>query len=400
MGCEAINNYLAYESSRLSNWFGQKKVFPNSPELQLITREEYPTGMGTDFRYLTYERLAPTSILSWSSASAFSASGEGADCGACANSFNALDVGYTTRTATLYKYEVKSRMVCVEDFKWAWQVKQQLDAIKDQLGNWVKLAWEQRAREDMFTFTKYKVVANGTLYGNNTATGATSYPAACATDVLQQALLDAYYAILYRDGAVEGAVGMDGGAPILPLIIGPEASRALLNQNSNDRSDLQYGKPLELLKGLFVSKTYRNFAHIITPFPRRFTCAGGAYTEVPPFTSESKTVLTGAELSAAYKNAPYEEATIWNRTVMNHMVPRPISSPGGGTSFDPVSYTGEWMWANLPDQDGTNVFRSQGRFYGRLFVSPRPLYPERGVSIVFRRCNPDLAAIPSTCVYS
>jgi hypothetical protein len=400
MGCEAINNYLAYESSRLSNWFGTKKVFPNSPELQLITREEYPTGMGTDFRYLTYERLAPTSILSWSSASAFSASGVGADCGACANSFNALDVGYTTRTATLYKYEVKSRMVCVEDFKWAWQVKQQLDAIKDQLGNWVKLAWEQRAREDMFTFTKYKVVCDGSIYGNNTATGATSYPAACATDVLQQALLDAYYAILYRDGAAEGGVGMDGGAPILPLVIGPEASRALLNQNANDRSDLHYGKPLELLKGLFVSKTYRNFAHVITPFPRRFTCAGGAYTEVAPFTSEAKTVLTGAELSAAYKNAPYEEATIWNRTVMNHMVPKPISSPGGGTSFDPVSYTGEWVWKNIADQDGTNVFNSQGRFYGRLFVSPRPLYPERGVSIVFRRCNPDLAAIPSTCVYS
>ena len=400
MGCEAINNYLAYESSRLSNWFGTKKVFPNSPELQLITREEYPTGMGTDFRYLTYERLAPTSILSWSSASAFSASGEGADCGACANSFNALDVGYTTRTATLYKYEVKSRMVCVEDFKWAWQVKQQLDAIKDQLGNWVKLAWEQRAREDMFTFTKYKVVCDGSIYGNNSATGATSYPAACATDVLQQALLDAYYAILYRDGAAEGAVGMEGGAPILPLIIGPEASRALRLQNTNDRNDLHYSDPKSLTKGLFVSSVYHNFAHVITPFPRRFTCAGGAYTEVAPFTSESKTVLTGAELSAAYKNAPYEEATIWNRTVMNHMVPKPISSPGGGTSFDPVSYTGEWVWKNIADQDGTNVFNTQGRFYGRLFVSPRPLYPERGVSIVFRRCNPDLAAIPSTCVYS
>jgi hypothetical protein len=207
MSCEAINNYLAYESSRLGPWFYQRGAFANSPELQMITREEYPREMGYDFRILTYERAAPTSILSWSTASAFSADGQSTDCGACANSFNAVDVGYTTRTATLYKHELKSRMVCVEDFKAAWEVKQQLDAIMDQLQNYVKLAWEQRAREDMFTFSKHKVVCDGTLYGNSTSSMAAAYPAACATDVLQQPVLDAWYSRLYRDGAAAGAVG-------------------------------------------------------------------------------------------------------------------------------------------------------------------------------------------------
>jgi hypothetical protein len=400
MGCEAINNYLAYESSRLGPWFYQRGAFANSPELQMITREEYPREMGYDFRILTYERAAPTSILSWTTASAFSASGEGADCGACANSFNAVDVGYTTRTATLYKHELKSRMVCVEDFKAAWEVKQQLDAIMDQLQNYVKLAWEQRAREDMFTFSKHKVVCDGTLYGNSTSSMAAAYPAACATDVLQQPVLDAWYSRLYRDGAAAGAVGMNGSAPILPLIIGPEASRALLLQDTNIRADLRDAAPSKLITGLYVSNTFRNYAHVITPYPRRFTCSGGAYTEVAPFTSESATVLTKAEVAAAYQNAPYEEAIVWNRNVITHMVPRPISNPGGNTSFDPVSYTGEWRWANIADQDGTNVFNSQGRFYGRLYVSPRPVHPEFGVSYVFRRCNTELAALPSTCTYS
>jgi hypothetical protein len=291
-------------------------------------------------------------------------------------------------------------MVCVEDIKRSWQFAQQLQAIRSNLGQYVKLSWEQRAREDMFTFTKYKVVANGAIAGNFSATGATSYPAECATDVLQQALLDYWYARLYRDGAADGAVGQEGGAPILPLVIGPEASRALMVQNDNDRSDLQYGAPRELLKGLFASRTYRNYAHIVTPFPRRFTCAQGVYTEVAPFEAEAKTILTGGELAAAYLNAPYEEATIWNRDVMHHMVPSPTSSPGGGTSFDPVSYTGEWVFNNVKGTNGENVFGSYGRFYGRMFVAPMPVRPELGVSIVFRRCNPEMAAVPSTCVYS
>jgi hypothetical protein len=400
MSCEAINNYLANESSRLGPWFYKRGAFASSPELKLITREEYPREMGYDFRIMTYERNAPTSILSWSSASAFSADVAETDCGACANDFNAIDSGYTTRTCTLYKYELKSRMLCVEDMKAAWEVKQQLDALLMQLQNYVKLAWEQRAREDIFTMCKHKVVCDGSLYGTSSSTMATAYPATCATDVLQQAVLDAWYARLYRDGAAVGAVGQEGGAPILPLIIGPEASMALKLQNSNIRTDYNYGSPRELMNGLFASTVTRNFAHIVTPFPRRFTCSGGTYTEVAPFTSENKTILTGGELSAAYQNAPYEEAVVFNRELMTHMVPKPISNPGGGTSFDPVSYTGEWRWVNLADQDGTNVFNSMGRFYGRMFVAPKPVRPELGVSIVFRRCNPELASLPSSCTYS
>jgi hypothetical protein len=397
MACEAITNHLANETSRLGPWFYRRKIFGQSPEIQLVKREEYPREMGYDFRVLTYERAAPTSILSWSTASAFSA---GEDCGACANSFNEVDVGFTTRTTTLHKYEVKSRMFCVEDFKAAWEVRQQLEAIRNALGQWVKLAWEQRVREDNFTFCKYKVVADGSIDGNFSSNMATAYPTACATDILQQSLLDHYYARLYRDGAADGAVGMDGGAPILPLLVGPETSLALKMQDANVRADYRYGDGKELLKGLFVSRVQRNFAHIVTPFPRRFNCVAGVYTEVAPFASENKTVLTGSELAAAYLNAPYEEAVIHSRELYAHMVPRPITNPGGGTSFDPVSYTGDFVWANIKDVDGTNVFGTQGKWYGRLYVAPRPIRPELGVSIVFRRCNPEMAAIPTTCLYS
>jgi hypothetical protein len=395
MACENITNYLANETSRLGPWFYQKKMFGKSPWSTLIKRETYPEGIGFDFRQITYERAAPTSILSWASANAYS---NGEACGACSNSFNEVDVGYTTRTTTLYKYELKSRMICIEDMRPAWETAQQISAIRDQLGAYVRHAWDQKAREDTFLSTKYKVVADGSIDGNFTSTIATAYPSACATDVLQQAVLDYYYMVLVRDGAVDGAVGNEGGQPILPLICSPELSNALLVQNDAVRQDLRWANPSELMKPLGVSRVLKGFAHVIDTFPRRFQCVNGTYTEVAPFESAAKTVLTGAEVASAYTNAPYEEATIFSRDLWTQLVPMPKSTAGAGTSFNPVSYTGEWLWKNFDSSE--NVFQSVGRWYGRMFSAALKVRPEFGVSFVYRRCNPSLAALPSSCAYS
>lgn len=398
MACEAITNALATESSRLGPWFYHRKMFGQSPWASLVKRQQYPDGIGYDFRLFTAERAAPSSVLSWTDANAFSA---GEDCGACANTFNSVDMGYTTYTTTLRKYELKSRMICVEDLMRAWETRQQIMSVREELGNYVRLAWDQRDRIDTFTHCKYKVVANGSLQGNMTDTVAAAYPAECATDVLQQVSLDYYYYLLIRDGAHEGALGRNGAAPILPLIIGPEASRALLVQGDADRQDIRWSSDSdELLKTLAVNRIYRNFAHVVDVFPRRFTCAGGTYTEVSPWSSVAATVGNKAEVATAYRNAPYEEAIIFNREIWHQLVPRPWASGGSDTNFDPVSYTGEWVWKNIADQDGTNVFNTQGRWYGRMFAAAQRVKPELGVSIVFRRCNPELAAIPSPCNYS
>jgi hypothetical protein len=164
------------------------------------------------------------------------------------------------------------------------------------------------------------------------------------------------------------------------------------------RQDLRWATPSELLKPLGVSRVLKGFAHVIDVFPRRFNCVSGTFTEIAPFGSEAKTILTGAELASAYLKAPYEEATIFNRELWTQLVPAPKSTVGSGTSFDPVSYTGEWAWKNFDSDE--NVFRSVGRWYGRAFAAALKVRPELGVSFIYRRCDPSLAAIPSTCAYS
>jgi hypothetical protein len=242
-------------------------------------------------------------------------------------------------------------------------------------------------------------VADGTIDGNYSSTGAAAYPAACATDVLQSALLDYWRLRLLRDGAGVGTL-VPGSEPILTLFISPEASRSLMVQDSAAREDIRYSNPSALLTTL-GAKIYRGFSHVTDMFARRFTCSGGTYTEVAPF-EEAATDVTPkkAEIRAAYLNAPYEEAVIWHPDLYHCMVPRPENSPGGGTSFDPGSYTGEFKWANIADQDGTNVFNTMGRWYGKMWCAPMKVRPELGVAFVYRRCNSEMAALPTTCNYS
>lgn len=395
MACEAITNYLATESSRLGPWFYHKHMVAQSPWPQLVPRGEYPRGIGHDFRTFTAERALPTSILSWTSANAFS---DGENCGACASTFNSVDVGHTTRTTTLQKIEFKSRMFCVEDLKPAWESIQQLQAIRKELGNYVTEVWNQRYQLDTFAWCKYKVVADGTIDGNYSSTIASDYPAECATDVLQQALLDYWYFRLVRDGAASGAIGGSVATPILPLLCSYEASKALLRQNDADRQDLRYAKPGELIVNLSATRVFQNFAHITIPFPRRFNCVAGAYTQVSPFTSEAKTTLTGGELNPSYLNAPYEEAIIFNRNLWRQLVPRPMTSAAGAT-FSADTYTGEYKWLNDVNKDD-NVWGSYGQWFARLWAAAQGVSPELGVAIVYRRCNEDMEALPSTCVYS
>ena len=395
MACEAITNYLATESSRLGPWFYHKNMVAQSPWPSLVPRAEYPRGIGYDFRNFTAERALPTSILSWTSANAFSSGG---DCGACDYDPNAVDVGHTTRTTTLYKYELKSRMICVEDLQRAWESVQQIQAIRSELGNYVKEVWNQRYQADTFRWTKYKSVADGSLSGNHTSTIATTYPAACATDVLQQELLNYWYFRLVRDGAASGAVGGSASSPVLPLLCSYEVSNYLLKQNDADREDLRYAKPGELITNLSATRVFQNFAHVTIPFPRRFTCSQGTYTEVAPFTSDNKTVLTGGELNEDYLNAPFEEAIIHNRQLWTQLVPRPMTMAADAT-FGADTYTGEWKWLNDVNKTD-NVWGTYGQWFGRMWAAAMGVKPELGVSIVYKRCDPLMAALPSTCTYS
>jgi hypothetical protein len=70
-----------------------------------------------------------------------------------------------------------------------------------------------------------------------------------------------------------------------------------------------------------------------------------------------------------------------------------------GATFSADTYTGEYKWLNDVNKDD-NVWGSYGQWFARLWAAAQGVSPELGVAIVYRRCNEDMEALPSTCVYS
>lgn len=89
-------------------------------------------------------------------------------------------------------------------------------------------------------------------------------------------------------------------------------------------------------------------------------------------------------VNPAYDSAQFEEAFIMHPEVMKSLIPRPLSSPGGNTKFDPISYRGDFRFLNYPDRY-LNPDGNYGWFRGVLASGSKPCRPEFGYAIMFQR---------------
>ena len=152
----------------------------------------------------------------------------------------------------------------------------------------------------------------------------------------------------------------------------------------------------ELLAPLGVERPIRGFYHTINNLPRRYTFSGGVWTEVLPYESVAASVGTKARLAPAYIAAPYTDSTIFLPSVMSFLHPRPISSVGSGTEFQPQTYVGDFKWLNVQNVDSTSPYYNPDNswgFYRSLMMSAtKPVHPEFGIVIRHLRCPSDIGS--------
>jgi hypothetical protein len=89
-------------------------------------------------------------------------------------------------------------------------------------------------------------------------------------------------------------------------------------------------------------------------------------------------------VNPAYETAQFEEAFVLHPEVMKSLIPRPLSSPGGNTKFEPISYRGDFRFLNIPDRV-LNPDGNYGYFRGVLASGSKPCRPEFGYAIMFQR---------------
>lgn len=384
MSCDAIIQQLTSEAGRISTDIYNRQ-WGRSPWMSLTARGTFPQEMGQTISNLTYERSAPLDAEpTWTSMN-FSET-EPVEGGICLPSATKVPIGSTLRNFSLARRVLEGPDFCAEQLRTPLAVAKQLNAIVDVLAGYSIIEWEIRDRHEYFRMCKRKVVVDG-CPPTSTFTQAAAYPAVCATSVLTQGILNQLKMKLMRDGAGQSAMGMNDGEPILTLVCSPETSDNLIFLNPDIRQDIRWGKPSELLAPFGAVRDYRGFYHLKDMYARRFSCSGGVYTEIATFSSAAATKGTKDEINPSYESAQYEESFIYDRTVFNQLIPEPITSPGANITFDPVNYTGDWVYLNIRDRI-CNPRGTIGFHQGILAAASEPVHPERGVAIVHRRCDP------------
>lgn len=395
MSCTAITAVTTQESGRYMANEIRSRFFARSPIIRLQPRGVVPQGLGDSWNILTYERSAPTDAEpQWQDV--LLSNMDGGEGGMCLPPVTKVGVASTTRSFNMQRIALEGPDFCAEQLRGPFELMSQLNAITKILGEYSRLLWENRYRHNYFRLAQTKVVVDGCPPTEST-TGALTYPATCPTSILTQGILDRYAAQLIRDGADEGALATDNGYPLLTLITSWETSRNLIFLNADIRQDIRYATPNELLKPFLTNKRiYSGFIHVIDPYPRRFTCAGGVYTEIPPFILTAASKGQKAVLNPSYRTAPYEETVIFDPTVYTSLIPRPITNPAPKFTFDPVNYVGEWEVKNIEDRK-CNPDKNIIYHRGILAEAPMPGSPERGVAFVHLRCDP-ACSLATSCL--
>jgi hypothetical protein len=413
-----IDSILVAESGRIGPDI-YRKTLNTSPWLKLVKQGAWPDEMGDQLTVLTYERSLPANTLSWEGVATNGSNGGGGSetgSGTCLPPVQTINFAQTARQYSLAQTALESPPLCVNDLRFPFRRQEQLRMMFDILAENTSYAWQDRYRNEYFRNCGHKVVAYGNSSSNvylpenttitvdpNTTSGiATLFPASSGDSILPssyltQGILDRVYMKLIRDGAGNNPLDRANGRPQFGLICSPETSDRLIRSDADQRDDFRYSTRVsELLAPLGIERPYRGFFHMVDDFAPRYktTVVGGktVLQRVLPYASAAATYGNKFDINPAYEDAEYEVSFVFHMDVIEALIPKPITSPGGNTKFDPVSYRGDFKWKNIPhpteNPDGTIGF-----FRGVLSSGTKPIRPEWGYAILHLRCANDLGLL-------
>lgn len=358
--------------------------------LNLIQRGEYPQGVGLTRTVFTAGRQEPNDDTeTWAAITL----ADGSNAGACATTYNDAAFGYNATTYSPEQYGLKGPVICKDDLIFSHNVEEFLRIYLNAISIRARRSWENRYEELYIAFSSKAICDNTFTVG---AAGAT-LTQDIATSALTQEMLDAVAVTLIQRGATEpdnqGWINLGEAGPVFPIYIGLEMSNQLATNNADLRSDIRAadtgaGKGAMLMQRLGANREIKNFRHVPRIFPPRYTYNGTTYTRVNTFEDTAGTKGTVSTVTAAYLAAPYEAAIVASPWVFKSEIVRPVNSAASLT-WSPTNTMGEWQFvvgAEKWDTDCPDPLQKYGRHYAEFKHAPKPLFPEYGVTIIYKRC--------------
>jgi hypothetical protein len=361
--------------------------------LKNLPKEQWLDGAGEQYQYPIYERSLSTTPVTFTDFVSSPGDGDdatldGSNGGACVTAGQNIDsFGVTLRTTGLKKAALNSPDICLDDLRFAWQVEDQVKNMIRVLSENTKWVWTNTYQDEYIAAAGSKIVA-----APNLPTGTSSFPLTPATSKLTWGILESVYEQLgYNGGGINPFKRVDDMTPIYAAVGERFTFSDLKKQDSNTRDDFRYayqGSEVDspMLQAPGLNGIYRGFQFFTVEFAPRYDFVGGAWVRRQPYSSLPATRGKKWEVSDEYKNAQFTDTVIYHADVLKVLIPKP-QSLGGGLKYNPqFSWTGEFVWRNVPDRT-TNIDGNIGFFRALYAYGPKIERPDLGFVIRHRRCQ-------------
>jgi hypothetical protein len=427
-GTTAIDTWLTQEAGRIGKDVHRHQLYKGPWSGELLKKGVFPTGQGYKQSVLIYERTLPNTAVnadadaatlgaSWTAlsgallgANAFNNSLGQSFAGAAESTIGPqtgmsfLHINKSIKQYEPFRSDIRSPKIGIEDLRFSHEGMQQLEAITELMNEAVSRTWEERHRNeyDKACANLVPCLASNTPIVNVIDVSAgTVFEGTQTWDVdfkndfvspgvdidytptahISNYILDKLRLKLNREGAKNSAYGMEKGAPVYGLVISSQASDFLYKEDGV-REDVRKnsGAVSKLIEPLGIDGSFRGFYHLCDDLaPRMNIDEDGVATRIFPETMVNGVLST----NPAYETAEYEVAYILHKEVMEVLIPEPMSGYGP-VSFDPVTYTGEFAWINIPHET-LNPRKQVGHFHASLASASKVVKPRFGFAIVYKR---------------
>jgi hypothetical protein len=394
MPCDALNDFMARESGRISGEIARRGRV-SSPWVAVLEKDFFPDEIGHTLTRVIYQRTIPNSAGAWTTIE--SSAGATNPSTACNPTPSVLSSRQTTTTASLAEYVLDSDEICITDARASYRFRDQIREIKRNFEKNVTDLWEDRHR-DMYVAAL--PAANKLVFETNSLTQIGTTRSNPDSQIHQDALDYVRWKMIHDGAGEEGAYGKIDGQPIFTVFMSSEQQRALIKGNADVRQDYRYAAPAELLKPFGVNRVYSGFYHIIDDKAPRWNIVEGnalalpatqdTWTRVPYYVADGSGV---AVVNPAYEDALYEDVIVYHPKVTKCLMQKPLSSLGSGANVKAWDYSGEVQWINEYDK-ACNKYKDNGYWSARLRAAYSSIIPEYGYLIRVLRCPNNLGDTP------
>lgn len=372
--------------------------------IELVDRTTFPANTGYEQTVMTIENVEPPTVVpTWN---AIQPTSDVNTQGPCAAEYTDLTWGFDEKVYAPEVFDVQGPVFCKDEFTFDFLTDEFINGYVGQLEFVTRRIWSNRYQEHFLSLSDKYFAGDGTFYSGvylAPGTAQATLPPVEATSQVTQDMLDYIANHLITIGATatqpdsKGYITIGPEGPVFPFLIGLQMSKLLTFQAGPQLPAYLWASAgmdgaSELMKRIGATKILFNERHIPCMFPPRWTYDSvGGYTRVEPFLIVPASGKgTKAINNPLWETAPYEAAFFLNPYVMRSEVVEPEVN-AGGLPFDPISYFGDWVF----EVGGNRIFPNGGcydphfkfgRHYAEFRHGIRPIHPNFGVTVIFKRC--------------